>query len=648
MSYSSTGWQGNQFEDYGATYLASQSFPYYITDAICTGSGQADALTTTVVSGGGTSALVVANAPSQTDLTFTKRIYLDNGPNFIAAANQAGNGTGCIYIPPSSSSLNTYAVNSLTRLASGICIIQSGGLQLNDTFELLNAHWVGWNQAGVPAFGFSRGASVSAIGGNPAVHLTGTGNDISNVMFSSAVNGSTMIVVDNATSILTTVNCQLNSVSDFLGICIQYRNTTTTIDQHKILGGSSFTSGLPQTSDISWTPLIDLPFGQGAISGSKLDIDHFSGNRRGISYTGGGFSVNLNHYYVQGNITPQVTFVSVGGGNNLINLTDVLCDTTGQPAVADLGGGANVQFHGEISCSATNPIISGTRPATILSDGYFYAGLANPPGRWTQNCNVNKAISGVYEGVGTPAGVSQQVCYYGNLLAMLGGYPVYWPLSAPATPTLTGPTAGGSMPSGTFVYAVSATGFDGGETIPSPIPSATITTSGTCPGSGNCTATVNWVAVVGAKSYNIWRCATACTGSGLPFLGGSNWFEVGLHQSGTSFADTINAPANNNFAQQTGTGVSQHDALESIAPEFVCPETTAPSGVAGFDIDYCDSTHFQKLSNNGGPFFNVAQDIVATSAAFATATTAGTCVQNVTAVTGATTAMAVAISPVST
>jgi hypothetical protein len=44
----------------------------------------------------------------------------------------------------------------------------------------------------------------------------------------------------------------------------------------------------------------------------------------------------------------------------------------------------------------------------------------------------------------------------------------------------------------------------------------------------------------------------------------------------------------------------------------------------------------------------IQPEIVATSAAFATATTAATCVQNTTAVAGATTAMAVEVSPVST
>lgn len=78
-------------------------------------------------------------------------------------------------------------------------------------------------------------------------------------------------------------------------------------------------------------------------------------------------------------------------------------------------------------------------------------------------------------------------------------------------------------------------------------------------------------------------------------------------------------------------------------------EVAAPASLSGFSNLYADSTaHQLKLSNNAGSYFQVAQVITATSAAFATATTAGTCVQSTTAVTGATTAMAVSISPVST
>jgi hypothetical protein len=54
------------------------------------------------------------------------------------------------------------------------------------------------------------------------------------------------------------------------------------------------------------------------------------------------------------------------------------------------------------------------------------------------------------------------------------------------------------------------------------------------------------------------------------------------------------------------------------------------------------------MADPGTPTVNLGFVLKATSAAFATATTAGTCVQNTTAVTGATTAMAVSVSPVST
>ena len=73
----------------------------------------------------------------------------------------------------------------------------------------------------------------------------------------------------------------------------------------------------------------------------------------------------------------------------------------------------------------------------------------------------------------------------------------------------------------------------------------------------------------------------------------------------------------------------------------------APAGSAG-SASFGSSGGVGQLNNNNGTTFNIAQVITATSAAFATATTAGTCVQNTTAVAGATTAMAVKVSPVST
>jgi hypothetical protein len=588
--FSSGTFPQTQFEDYGPTYLASQSFPYYITDAICTGSGQNDALTTTVASGGGTIHPVLTVAPSQTDNTNTKVIILDNGPALIAAANQAGNGIGCIFISPTSSVLVNYAINSYTSLPGGICIIQSGGLQLNDTLNLTNVYWQGWNNQGVQQFGFNHGADIQVIAANPAVHLIGTGDFLSKLDFHTAANGTVMVNSDNSNTVLDTINCSLPN-ADVWGECIKYRTVPGGVNLLKILNGSSFESGPSEVTDASWTPLIDVT------AGSSLVVKDFSGARRSIS----GCYVDLDHYYIQGAITPIVTFISTGGGNCPVSFNHVISDTSGSAMLAALGGGANVFFHTYINASATNTVVSGTRPNSDISDGYFYSPSTNPPARWMENCAVN-TISTTYETVGHSVG--QQQCFFGNQLMMQGGYPIFWPLAAPATPTLSGPSAGGSMPSGTFEYALSATGFDGAETVPSPIPSAQITTGGGCPGAGNCTVTVNWVAVVGAQSYNIYRCNTAASGGCSPigsgFVSGGNWDLVASHQTGTSFNDTTGVSSINGFSQVTATGISQLDAKEALAPQHVSAENTAPTGVPGFDQEYADSTAHRWLENSNG------------------------------------------------
>jgi hypothetical protein len=120
---------------------------------------------------------------------------------------------------------------------------------------------------------------------------------------------------------------------------------------------------------------------------------------------------------------------------------------------------------------------------------------------------------------------------------------------------------------------------------------------------------------------------------------------------------TTTVPATNTFGCSTPpcsfptlTGYSNGGVSPINSLQF--PElSAAPPNIqkAAFDGCYGDSVlHVLKCTYNNGTFFQIAQVIRATSAAFATATTAGTCVQNTTAVTGATTGMAVTVSPVST
>jgi hypothetical protein len=520
MSYARTGWQGAQFEDWGSSFLAGQSWPYYITDAICTGSGQADSLTTTVASGGGTTRPTLAAAPSNN--TSGTKINHDDGPALLAAANQAANGVGCVYIPATSSPLVTFRISSLTLLPTGVCVIQDGGLDLDDTLELNSVYWMGWNQENTPQFAFTHGSFVREDAANPGFHLVGTGNYIAHVSTQARNNAATMFTQDNGNSVLDAVNCFTDAPShnDTLGVCTQYRQTFGGVSLDYIKGGSSFISGFSGGIDGTWAQLIDIN------GGANLTIEKFSGDIRNISY--GGSGLTLDHYYTQGPITPIVTVWGQGGGNNPIYLGDVIGDTTGEPIVGNLTSSTNLTLTGTYGfASLINPVISGNRPNKLNLQSYASTGVGSFPNRGTQSCQALKVVTGVYEAAGAVS-KTQQVCFMSNLFEMLGAYPlIAAPLPAPATPTLSGPSAGGSIPSGTFEYAVAANGFDGGWTMPSPIPSSTITTSGTCPGSGNCTVTVNWVAVSGAVSYNIWRCASTCDPAAVGFVNGNNWLLVG-------------------------------------------------------------------------------------------------------------------------
>jgi hypothetical protein len=135
---------------------------------------------------------------------------------------------------------------------------------------------------------------------------------------------------------------------------------------------------------------------------------------------------------------------------------------------------------------------------------------------------------------------------------------------------------------------------------------------------------------------------------------GNLWIRGGGSSIYGEGAGTVNYIYEPNSGSQ-GLAVSNVPSAAPTAGSFVsvaqlaATEKAAPSATSAFDVCYGDSTlHALKCSYNNGSFFQVPQVITATSAAFATATTAGTCVQNTTAVTGAATSMAVSVSPVST
>lgn len=71
-------------------------------------------------------------------------------------------------------------------------------------------------------------------------------------------------------------------------------------------------------------------------------------------------------------------------------------------------------------------------------------------------------------------------------------------ISAPAAPSLTTATTGGTLAAGSYNYRVTALNAYG-ETLPSPEAASNITTTGT-----TSTVTISWAAVPGASSYKVY------------------------------------------------------------------------------------------------------------------------------------------------
>ena len=140
-----------------------------------------------------------------------------------------------------------------------------------------------------------------------------------------------------------------------------------------------------------------------------------------------------------------------------------------------------------------------------------------------------------------------------------------------------------------------------------------------------------------------------CFGSDgtMSFLSGAGGSQMQLHTSITTASGWTFPAGSVTFAlPQTGVGQAQF-ALGTPGSASVAKIWDTGTGC---DTWYpANSTSIKTtLCPPASGSTTVAQEFTGTSSAFATATTAGTCVQNTTAITGAATSMAVVVSPVTT
>src|ERR1700674_4066587 len=172
--------------------------------------------------------------------------------------------------------------------------------------------------------------------------------------------------------------------------------------------------------------------------------------------------------YRQGGITPMFAFESDNSCSSCASFifTNETQDTEGEPVLADLdytatGGsplGIDVVFHAVVGAGVNGPLISGSLPNSLVQDGLIF-----------QNSNAlvfpnrDSAVNGTATTF-TYAPYATTGSYlptYGGLQTFMepvqipSGHSFYFDLRQPTSVVAGAPTSGGSIPVGTWYYAVS-------------------------------------------------------------------------------------------------------------------------------------------------------------------------------------------------
>src|SRR6185369_6364242 len=127
--------------------------------------------------------------------------------------------------------------------------------------------------------------------------------------------------------------------------------------------------------------------------------------------------------------------------------------------------------------------------------------------------------------------------------------------------------SGGSIPVGTYTYEISSIDINGGEGVLSyPTSPVTIT-------SGTQTVILSWKVIVGAVSYNIYRCNSS----------GAGCTRVVLHQTRTSYVDSAAGTSGYGPPQTSGAGTTVIGSLgvQTIQGQVVPQNFAALSACTG-------------------------------------------------------------------
>ena len=436
----------NIYDDWGATLRGTPSFPAYIPASAPT-SAVNDPLVTTIVSGVGSTTLLLANKASSS-VSLTRAIF-DNGPTIAAAVSAAAGSP--VFIPNTSS--GSFVINSYLSLG-GPTIWQAGSLTLNDTLSVGSGlTWIGYlggSSKNGPSGGMGPQPTTNIGPAYPGVYIFGNSTLIDGVLFSNAADQALDVLDDGGGTFggtyshLMFVTGNGGIGEDYLGIAyevrgkfgIKFENTTVTPNMN-----NSGPMGL-------WAPSIFLRGATTCCSvASQITFNTTSLYSKGLGYeaTWGNSTMSffIDWWYTQGPRMPMVSLSQsfVGGLGGQASIKNTTIDTSFAPTLANFASGAPPTIYLENVAGPSGSQLNVTgNPLSIIA-------------------NANVTLNGINSGVTNllPANFTDQgvaVVGSGNFTSNFS--------ARPAAPTVEGPTAGGNVPVGSHTYSIQYLDINGG------------------------------------------------------------------------------------------------------------------------------------------------------------------------------------------
>jgi len=585
------------WDDFGQTPPAR---PLWVPN-IAPSSNTNDSLTTTIVSGQGTTSLVLANAASQ---TISGQVAIkDDAPTLAAAyAIAAGNATSSAMRISSAATGTAYVLNSYSTWTGGVpATVQMGHeLLINDTLNI---------QAGANMTGITGGTSNSAAGGfssgyYPQIHV-GTGYPaIAAGSTSSQFNYLAFVALNDQSLVMTVspgggfgfsmnnVSCELTP-TDTMGMCLVTYGVT-----QLFLNNDLFSTNDTLGYGESLTPTVY----------ERNDIPNLNGSGQmrsdGTSWVGRGYIVDsnppsggfnnyvFNNNYCQACRTPFITVGSLNGPT--VILRSFINDTSSTADIANMGANqldAIIDGVGD-NGSETNGTPGITTGSTFAS--IQYSGPATQVG---QNVNLNRfrtdvsidGINGTTPSAGTLQDFQTEVRF---------GQSYSWDfplLASSAVSTIV--SSGGSIPVGSWTYGFTAFDATGRSTGISSSVGSCVTTSG----NQTCTTTIA-TPVTGAANYSYYR--QSPPGSGY------NGIAACLHVTSLTCVDTAATAGGGSPPATSTAGTTYADATHLGTQNVVlvgpAGAAVSPTCTLTFSTNTCGWS-------GGGGGFTAGGDLTGTS-----------------------------------